>query len=99
MKYVVCVSKTSSLVFYKPALHQEVVFNHIRSQGAWKTACSFYSPQWFFQSTGWWSNNFPESAEHLTQEVLDGGGDGAPERMEGKKDQGHDQWGDKTRYG
>lgn len=32
---------------------------------------SSYSPQWFFQSTGWWSNNLPKSTESLTQKVLE----------------------------
>lgn len=28
-------------------------------------------PEWFFQSAGWRSNNFPKSAESLTQKVLE----------------------------
>lgn len=32
----------------------------------------FHSPQWFFQSAGWWSDDFTERAESLTQKVLQG---------------------------
>lgn len=30
-----------------------------------------YLPEWFFQSAGWRPNNLPESAESLTQKVLE----------------------------
>lgn len=32
----------------------------------------FYSPQWFFQSAGWRSDDFAKRAESLTQKVLQG---------------------------
>lgn len=32
----------------------------------------FHSPQWFFQSAGWWSDDLTERAESLTQKVLQG---------------------------
>lgn len=46
------------------------------------------SPQRFLQSTGWWSNNFPKSTEHLTQKVLEGRDERSKERWKERRKEG-----------
>lgn len=67
----------SKAVFFvlTPHLEQYGVTQSNWSQGYLvieKCSESSYSPHWFLQSTGWWSNNLPESTERLTQKVLRG---------------------------
>lgn len=55
----------------------------------------FHSPQWFFQSAGWWSDDFTERAESLTQKVLQGTRTDEERHVVSERGRKNSRWGEK----